>query len=155
MQTTTTETLYKVIDVNTGKVLKSDLDFYAGRAFMGDRDDVTMTEMTTDITDALRRRNNLIAVQEADQSPVVDRMTVERVGVKLSVDMQLASVPVTIHGEYNVQTNTYAPADVTVKTNLLDKFYFGQYENLETFSTAMGWSFAGTKAAIQEAVRNR
>lgn len=64
---TTTPTTYKVIDVNSGKVLKDNLDFYAGRAFMGDRDDVTMTESTTDVADALERRAKLIAVQDADE----------------------------------------------------------------------------------------
>ena len=64
----TTETTYKVIDVKTGKVLKDNLDFYAGRAFMGDSSNVTMTETTTDIADALTRRANLIAAQEADDT---------------------------------------------------------------------------------------
>lgn len=79
----TTETTYKVIDVTTGKVLKDNVDFYAARAFMGDSSNVTMTETTTDVADALTRRAKLIAVQEADD-----------------VVKTLEQIPVNAHGEF-------------------------------------------------------
>lgn len=60
-------TTYKVVNVNTGKVIKNNLDFYAGRYLMGDRDDVTMMESDANITERLERRQKLIKLQEAEE----------------------------------------------------------------------------------------
>lgn len=88
-------------------------------------------------------------------TPVIDKLTIERSTVILAVDMELAAVPVTAHGHYDVQTNAYHATSVTIKTDALNEWSKGTNEELQFFCNALNWDFVATKEAIREAVANR
>lgn len=60
------ETTYKIVNVNSSEVVKENLDFYAGRSFMGEDQNLCMMEQNADVEDRLERRRKLIAVQDAE-----------------------------------------------------------------------------------------
>lgn len=89
------------------------------------------------------------------QTPTIEKVTVERSTITLKVDMQLASIPVTVHGSYNVQTNAYDPTSVTIRTHGLSEWSKDTNEELQFFCNALGWDYENTKAEIKETVRSR
>jgi hypothetical protein len=93
----------------------------------------------------------------ATTTPVIEKLNVREAGdVKLSADMKLAGVPVTVRGWYSIAINAYNPHTVITSMPMPDEE--GDLVNdfdLETFCDMMGWDEYETRLAIQEAVEKR
>lgn len=88
-------------------------------------------------------------------TPAIENVKAETAVIRLSVNMTLASIPVIITGQYNIDSNCYYPSTVIVETDLLDEYDKDERVDLEDFSEAMGWNHFDTYDLIQAAVENR
>jgi hypothetical protein len=91
--------------------------------------------------------------------PNVEKVNVKPMSVRLSVDMTLADILVTVSGQYNIDSNCYYPATVRFYSDIdlpNDEFLLSDTAySLENFCDFMGWDFWDTEAAIQTAVEER
>lgn len=90
-------------------------------------------------------------------APAIDRVTVERCSISLAADMELASIPVTVYGQYNVNSNVYHPSQVKLRIDLDPKNdqVNGSIYDIETFCQMMEWDSYETYNAVQLAVEDR
>lgn len=92
-------------------------------------------------------------------SPALEQLKIHDTSLNIAVDMHLASIPVTITGQYNVHSNSFYPSRILptlhVKdgdTVLLSADY---YSDLEGACERLSWNYDDTYSLIQEAVENR
>ena len=90
--------------------------------------------------------------------PAIEQIKVHQATIQLYVDMKLASVPVTVIGQYNIDTNVYYPSVVCYHVNedgeLTDQGTFVT-NDLEAFCESNEWDYTETHDLIQEAVEKR
>ncbi len=89
--------------------------------------------------------------------PAIENLKVQEQTVRLYVDMNLASVPVTVIGQYNIHSNSFYPQSIfpTLKIVDVEKVIAEcQSYSLDEFCELMGWD-ADVWYEIQEAVEKR
>jgi hypothetical protein len=81
--------------------------------------------------------------------PNVERVKMNEASLTVSVKLNLASMPCTIRGQYNIHSNSFYPSIVDCDTLSVED------EDLEAFCERNDWDFYETHSLIQEAVENR
>lgn len=82
------------------------------------------------------------------ETPVIEKVKVEEVTIRLRAKMTLASVAVTVSGQYNIHSNCYYPS--TIQQDDTEEFV-----DLEDYCNIMRWDYYDTFNEIQEAVEKR
>lgn len=92
-------------------------------------------------------------------TPVIENLVVKEQSVTLYIEMNLAGIPVTVTGQYNIHSNCFYPRlimpVIDVKKGILVLLPTGESHDLEEACEALGWDYSETHDAIQEAVENR
>lgn len=84
-------------------------------------------------------------------SPVAEKVRVHEASLNISADMKLASMDVTVSGQYNIHSNCFYPSQVTYEAASGED----RTVDLETFCQMMDWEESATYEEIQEAVEKR
>ena len=87
--------------------------------------------------------------------PNIEKLHVQEAAITLAADMTLAMIPVTVYGQYNINSNCYYPSHLTIRTDLEDQYSDGDEADLEEFCEKMGWDYFDTHDLIQGAVEKR
>lgn len=91
-------------------------------------------------------------------TPVVENIKVKQATLKIYVEMDLASIPVTIGGQYNIHSNCFYPSTLQP---LMDIVHGNQVllntdnHDLEDACKVLGWDYYETHDLIQELVEKR
>lgn len=92
-------------------------------------------------------------------TPAIEKVKVQQATIKLFVDMDLASIPVTVVGQYNIDSNCFYPSIVMPTISITDGENVlvptGSFTDLEDVCTALGWDYHETHDLIQKAVEDR
>lgn len=91
-------------------------------------------------------------------TPVIEQLKVQEASVRIAVDMHLASIPVTITGQYNIHSNCFYPSVVRPEFKIVDgerTLASADNHDLEDFCEKLGWDYNETHDQIQEAVEKR
>lgn len=87
--------------------------------------------------------------------PNIEALKVQTSTIILTAKMKLAEIPVTIRGQYNIDSNCYYPSQVTIRTTLLEMFSYGDEVELEDLCDALEWDYYDTYSSIQRAIEER
>lgn len=91
-------------------------------------------------------------------APAIEKIKVKEQSVKIYVEMNLASIPVTIGGQYNIHSNCFYPSTIQPLMDLVDgsKVLLNtDNHDLEEACEVLGWDYHQTHDEIQEAVEKR
>lgn len=91
-------------------------------------------------------------------TPAIEQVKVHESSVTIAVDMHLASIPVTVSGQYNINSNCFYPSIVRPAMRIVAAdatLANAQNYDLEDFCTKLEWDFSETHDLIQEAVEKR
>ena len=91
-------------------------------------------------------------------TPVIEELKVQEASMNLAADMNLAGVPVTVTGQYNIHSNCFYPSIIRPELRVVaDEVTLADTRNydLESFCRIMDWDYSDTRDLIQEAVEKR
>ena len=91
-------------------------------------------------------------------TPAIEKLKVKQATLRIYVEMDLASIPVTIGGQYNIHSNTFYPNTLQPLMDIVDgnKVLLNtDNHDLEDACEVLGWDHSETHDLIQEAVEKR
>lgn len=91
-------------------------------------------------------------------TPAIEKVKVHEATINLYVDMTLASAPVVVEGQYNIDTNCFYPSVVNFNANEDGELCDSGTRvtaDFESFCELNGWDYSETHSLIQEAVEKR
>lgn len=91
-------------------------------------------------------------------TPAIEQVKVHQASLRIAVDMHLASIPVTVTGQYNIDSNCFYPSTVRPELKIVDGDRIladTQNYDLKDFCIRLDWEYSETHDLIQEAVEKR
>lgn len=91
-------------------------------------------------------------------TPAIEQLKVKEASLTIYVEMNLASIPVTIGGQYNIHSNCFYPSTLQPLFDIVDgsKVLLNTDNHaLEDACNVLGWDHQETHDLIQEAVEKR
>ena len=97
-------------------------------------------------------------MKTAATTPAIENLKVKEASLTIYVEMDLASIPVTIGGQYNIHSNCFYPSTLQPLMKIVDGgkvLLSTDNHDLETACDVLGWDYSETHDQIQAAVEKR